>query len=65
MPGRSTSIGAVDGAATRIGLHQIRLRAQQVEAKVLRPISPGHARDRLDTGIQGRAIAARNASSRT
>lgn len=30
--------------------------------KGLKPISPGHARDTPDTGVQGRAIAARNAS---
>jgi hypothetical protein len=40
MPGRSTFIGAADGATTQIGPHQIRPWAQQVEAKVPRPISP-------------------------
>ena len=42
MPGRSTPIGAVDGAANRIGPHQIRPWTQQVEARSQGP-------SRLDT----------------
>jgi hypothetical protein len=61
MSGGSTYYGALEGAATRICSDQIRPWAQQVEAKVPSTTSPRRARDRPDTGVQGRAIAARHA----
>jgi hypothetical protein len=67
MPGRSTFIGAADGAATHIGPHQIRPWAQQVEAKVPRPISPwthrrqtGHRRPGPRDSRQERQFPARS-----
>jgi hypothetical protein len=65
--GRSTFIGAADGAATQIGPHQIRPWAQQVEAKVPRPISPwthrnqtGHRRPGPRDNRQERQFPARS-----
>ena len=62
MSGRSTFIGAADGATTRI----VPIRSDRGHNKQGQrsqgPSRPGHTGDRPDTGVQGRAIAARNAS---